>query len=628
MINIFKMCRFYSIISLLLILSGSLFGQDFKEPQSQDIALFPVQNNYRNMLHLSGIWNFKVDSLNEGEKLGWNNGFENSIPMAVPASWNEQYDFLRDYLDKGWYSTNFYVNMNWQNEQIWIRFGSISYKAKIWINGKPVGINEGGHLPFSFCINKYLNFNAENTLIVQVENEMQPTRIPVGGRNNFSMFSNNLNTSFDYFPFAGIHRDVLLYTVPNATIKNIVINTSLQDSALAKIIISKLGKATSAKIQISGNGQSFDNMIYFNNFVETSFIYIPKPRKWNLNDPYLYQCKVSLFDKNKQVDEYKLSFGIRTIRADSMHIYLNDEPIILKGFGKHEDFPIFGKGVVPPVIVKDFSLLKWIGANSFRTAHYPYDESYYDLADKLGFLIIDESPAVGLFFEDGAAAIETRKKKCLQQIETMIERDKNHPSIIMWSLANEPITNSKFNQPQTIKNIDSSAFWFFKDLFDYAKKFDPTRLATIVNLSNFLPETPHPDYSFADVIAVNLYYGWYSQYGNLKLAAAELNKEVIHLYQKTKKPIFVSEFGADTYPGMHQSNPEMFTEEYQRDLIKMNLDILSTIPFVAGYHIWTFADFKTAQGIIRFGAMNYKGVFTRDRKPKMVADYIKSVWNK
>ena len=110
----------------------------------------------------------------------------------------------------------------------------------------------------------------------------------------------------------------------------------------------------------------------------------------------------------------------------------------LVGFGRHEDFPVVGKGLLPALIVKDYALMRWIGANSFRTSHYPYSEQMMDMADRLGFMVIDETPAVGLFFlEQG---LEKRNRLCQQMIREMIDRDKNHPSVIMWSLANEPHT--------------------------------------------------------------------------------------------------------------------------------------------------------------------------------------------
>jgi beta-glucuronidase len=280
-----------------------------------------------------------------------------------------------------------------------------------------------------------------------------------------------------------------------------------------------------------------------------------------------------------------------------------------------------GKGTSEPVIVKDFSLLKWIGANSFRTSHYPYDEEYLNMADREGILIIDEIPAVGLFFDKNIAQVNQRKEMCKQQIKELINRDKNHPSVIMWSVANEPGLGSSYLKKES---SDSLSFNFFKELVTTAKNQDPSRLVTLVGAD----QEPYEWFNLVDVVCINRYFGWYSQTGNIKEGARLLNKELDVLHNKINKPIMLTEFGADAYAGMHAEVPEMFTEEYQRDFIKAYLEILDTKNFVCGAHVWCFADFKTSQGDRRFGGYNWKGVFTRDRKPKMAAYYLKAKWNK
>src|SRR5690606_21552764 len=170
---------------------------------------------------------------------------------------------------------------------------------------------------------------------------------------------------------------------------------------------------------------------------------------------------VELVQNGSVVDRYSLPIGIRTIAIEGDQLLLNGQPIYLRGFGRHEDFPITGRGLLPAVIVKDYALMKWIGANSFRTTHYPYSEEMMMLADRLGFLVIDETPAVGLFFaEEG---LDRRLALCRQYTQELIARDKNHPSVIMWSLANEPHSRRPAAKP------------FFRELYDLARELDPTR---------------------------------------------------------------------------------------------------------------------------------------------------------
>lgn len=161
-----------------------------------------------------------------------------------------------------------------------------------------------------------------------------------------------------------------------------------------------------------------------------------------------------------------------------------------------------------------------------------------------------------------------------------------------------------------------------KTLFKQVKTLDPSRLTTLVGVMG----GPSDWLTLGDVTCVNRYWGWYTNTGDIPAGAKMLSAELDRLYQKVQKPVLITEFGADTYPGMHAEQPEMFTEEYQTAFIKAYLDVADTKDFIAGMHVWAFADFKTSQAIMRFGGINYKGVFTRDRKPKMAAHYLRQRW--
>jgi len=306
-------------------------------------------------------------------------------------------------------------------------------------------------------------------------------------------------------------------------------------------------------------------------------------------------------------DSYTIPVGIRTIEVKGDNLLLNNKPIFLTGFGRHEDFPIVGRGYLPAVIIKDYSLMKWIGANSFRTSHYPYSEQMMSLADKLGFLIIDEIPAVGLTFDINY--VDTHFELCKQYSKELIARDKNHPSVIAWSLANEPHSSIKSKE-------------FFKELYDLVKKTDPSRLITVVNMMGVKERA----FEFCDILCVNRYYGWYTEPGQIYEGIKLLSQELDELYEKYKKPIILTEFGADTFPGWHAQPPEMFSEEYQMEFLKEYIATSNEKPYIVGQHVWNLCDFKTSQGVTRMNGMNYKGVFTRDRRPKMAAHYLRQIW--
>ncbi|MFN2302471.1 MAG: glycoside hydrolase family 2 TIM barrel-domain containing protein, partial [Anaerolineales bacterium] len=333
-------------------------------------------------------------------------------------------------------------------------------------------------------------------------------------------------------------------------------------------------------------------------------------KSWSPDSPYLYQLKVERVEGDHVVDQYTLPVGIRTATVDGKQLYLNGRPIYLCGFGRHEDFPISGRGLNMPVIIKDYALMKWVGANSFRTSHYPYSEQMMDLADQLGFLVIDETPAVGLFFNpDG---YEHRQRLCRQYVTEMILRDKNHPSVIAWSLANEPHSTGE------------NAKLFFKDLYELAHSLDPSRPITLVSFMGVMEAA----FEFLDFMSVNRYFGWYQESGQIDRGTEFLSNELDLLYETFHKPIMLTEFGADTIPGHHAQPPEMFSEEYQVEFLRKYIDVLRSKPYMIGEHVWNMCDFKTCQGITRMGGYNYKGVFTRDRHPKMAAHYLRDLWTR
>jgi beta-glucuronidase len=610
----------YLNLLLLLATSVTVQAQEFKAAETKNIALFPQQNETRNAINISGIWKFKKDENNAGEKEQWYNGLINSVSIAVPGSYNEQLEEMRDYLGLVWYEQTAFIPKSWTGQKIFLRIGSANHAAKVWVNGVAVGKHDGGSLPFAFDVSSYVALNANNRITIQTENILKPGRVPTGGSTSNTMFSNNPKTNYDFFPYAGLQRAVWLYSTPKNAITDVTVTTNINGADGEVIVtIKKEGAIKTGKLSLSGDNKTYESNMVFNADEAVASIKVPAAHLWNTTDPYLYNLTV-----NVGSDVYNLNIGIRTIAVTDKQILLNGKPVFLKGFGKHEDFPIFGKGLAAPVLIKDYSLLKWIGANSYRTSHYPYDEEYMNMADKEGILIIDEIPAVGLYFDNDEAMANERKAQCMLQIKELVARDKNHPAIIMWNLANEPLAK-KSNLPSgKIPSADEFSLGFFKDLYNTVKKEDKTRPATIVGVQG----GPDEWIGIGDVISINRYYGWYTQQGDIEAGAKILSKELDDLHKKYNKPIVVTEFGADTYPGMHADQPEMFTEEYQRDFIKAYLDVMDSKDFTAGAHVWAFADFKTSQGVIRFGGMNWKGVFTRDRRPKLAAHYLKSRWNK
>ena len=227
------------------------------------------------------------------------------------------------------------------------------------------------------------------------------------------------------------------------------------------------------------------------------------------------------------VDSYMLPVGIRTVRVEGTQFLINGEPFYFRGFGKHEDLNVHGRGHDDAAMVHDFSLLSWIGANSFRTSHYPYAEEVLEQADREGIVVIDETAAVGLNLGVGGGLFlggpkTTYSEETIssatqlvhrQAIEELIARDKNHPCVVLWSLANEPESHTE------------AARAYFAPLFEAARSADPSRPVGFVNMMFALPDTCTVT-ALADVVMINRYYGWYVEPGDLHAAERGLEAEL------------------------------------------------------------------------------------------------------
>ena len=571
--------------------------------------LYPIRNEYRQYLDLSGFWNFQIDPENRGRSEMWHSGLDHPRPIAVPASWNGQFDDYRDFLGPAWYQTNFDLPWGWENKQVFIRCNSINYLADIWLNGQKLGNHEGGHLPFIFDLSEHIK-SRNNNLIIRVDGQLASDRVPPGNITGseldfFPSHSENFpQTQFDFFPYCGIHRPVILYIKPKEAFEDITVITGLEgDKGLVRVAVDP--DHSQFRATLEGPEQTYTTR----GEGEVRFT-IPQPHLWGPESPYLYNLLVEMLSGEKVIDAYSLPVGIRTISVQGNQLLLNDKPIYLKGFGRHEDFPVSGRGFNPPVAIKDFSLMKWIGANSFRTSHYPYAEQVMSLADQRGFLVIDETPAVGLFFNtDG---LDRRLALCKQYLRELILRDKNHPSVIAWSLANEPHST----RPE--------AKSFFQELYNLGVSLDATRPFTLVSCMGVAEES----FKFLDFMCLNRYFGWYQESGQIERGSQFLSAELDLLYEKFQKPLILTEFGADAVPGQHALPPEMFSEEFQTVFIEAYIQVLRSKPYVIGEHIWNFADFKTSQGITRMGGYNFKGIFTRNRRPKLAAHRLRDIWTK
>ncbi len=585
--------------------------------------LYPYETETREHKKLDGIWLFLRET--EKEEITPDTAvptFDDALEMPVPASYNDitQESALRDHVGWVWYRKSFFVPSAWTEKRMVLRFGSVTHHAHVWVNGRYVTSHRGGFLPFECDLSDGTLRPGANQVTVAVDNRLTWQDLPVG---DLQYDDNGGNpgkarqlTDFDFFNYAGIHRSVILYATSHTYLDDLVVNTDSLSGTRASVsyTCSVQGNYSHLEIRLLDR----EGIIRAHCHNPSGVFSIEDAQLWSPDNPYLYVFEVRLFQDNELKDVYRLHTGLRTVDTSETEILLNGHPIYLKGFGKHEDTDILGKGYNDAVAVKDANLLKWLGANSYRTSHYPYAEELLDMADRLGFLIIDEVPAVGMhkfrtseqIFREDRVNNSTLTTHC-ETIRQLIARDKNHPSVIIWSLANEASTYETAARP------------YFERIVQTARDCDPGR--PILNAhcgcsTNCLVT------DLFDISALNRYNGWYFDTGDLEAIEDRLAEDLADWHERYKQPIIMTEYGADTIAGMHASPPVMFTEEYQVRLLEKFHSVFDRFPFVVGEHIWNFADFMTKQGVVRvFG--NRKGVLTRNRQPKMAADYLRSRWH-
>ena len=590
--------------------------------------LYPVLNAKRKRYSLDGIWNFK-----QGEYVpGVDPRLSADDLMVVPSSFNDVAveSEKRYFIGDNWYERTFAVPSFESDEELVLRFGSVTHQAKVYVNGQLLGEHIGGFTPFEVRIPEELTREKELLISVCANNILDHTTLPVGNYSEEKLpdgtVKKKVSENFDFFNYAGIQRPVQLLVLPKARIEDIVVTYDVHENdATVRVTVEHTANGGTSKVTLlDENGEVVAKG------EAGAELEIVNVRRWEVLDAYLYTAKVELFAGEELVDEYEELFGVRTVRVENGQFLVNDKPIYFKGFGKHEDSYVNGRGFNEAVNLMDLNLMKNMGANSYRTAHYPYSEEMMRLSDRMGFLVIDEVPAVGLFANFTAALSMNRRGtkpiKTWEFYQTMenhklalkelVARDKNHACVVLWSVANEP------------DGAGEGADKYFEPLVKYVKELDPQKRPTTV--VNIMMATPEQDLisPLIDVLCLNRYYGWYLNHGDIEGARVGLRKELKEWQEKyPDKPIIMTEYGADTLPGYHSNWDVPYTEEYQERFHQMSHEVFDELENFVGEHVWNFADFETnSYALIRIQG-NHKGLFTRDRNPKSIVKLFRNRWN-
>lgn len=527
--------------------------------------------------------------------------------VSLPHTWNavDGQDGGNDY-HRGtcWYVTKFQKPELEAGSQVYVEFLGASVIADVYLNGEAVAHHEGGYS--TFRVNLTDKLQEENVLAVALNN----------ADNNY-VYPQKADFTF----YGGLYRMVNLIVVPESHFEldyaggnGIAVTPTVEcdenrvptGKASVKVETWVAGNADSVVITITGEESESKTVSVVDGHAEATFE-LEHVHLWDgVDDPYLYHAKAEL----SSGDVTETTFGCRSFYTDpEKGFVLNGRVYPLRGVSRHQDRTGAGNALSYEMHKEDMEIIKEIGANTIRLAHYQHAQEFYDLCDEYGMVVWAEIPYITMHMPNGRA-------NTLSQMEELVVQNYNHPSIVCWGLSNEITAATP---------VDEDLLENHRLLNDLCHKLDKTRFTTMANV--FMQETDSPLLEIPDVNSYNLYFGWY-------LGELEQNDEFFDEYH-AKYPdrcIGFSEYGADANPQYQSTNPTHgdYSETYQTVYHEHMLKMIEERPYLWATHVWNMFDFA-ADGRDEGGkhGVNQKGLVTMDRKLKKDAFYLyKAYWNK
>lgn len=553
-------------------------------------------------MELKDNWMFVKEAENAADAAS-----KKGTAVSLPHTWNavDGQDGGNDY-HRGtcWYVTKFQKPELEAGSQVYVEFLGASVIADIYLNGEAVAHHEGGYS--TFRVNLTDKLQEENVLAVALNN----------ADNNY-VYPQKADFTF----YGGLYRMVNLIVVPESHFEldyaggnGIAVTPTVEcdenrvptGKAFVKVETWVTGNADSVVITITGEESESKTVSVVDGHAEATFE-LEHVHLWDgVDDPYLYHAKAEL----SSGDVTETTFGCRSFYTDpEKGFVLNGRVYPLRGVSRHQDRTGAGNALSYEMHKEDMEIIKEIGANTIRLAHYQHAQEFYDLCDEYGMVVWAEIPYITMHMPNGRA-------NTLSQMEELVVQNYNHPSIVCWGLSNEITAATP---------VDEDLLENHRLLNDLCHKLDKTRFTTMANV--FMQETDSPLLEIPDVNSYNLYFGWY-------LGELEQNDEFFDEYH-AKYPdrcIGFSEYGADANPQYQSTNPTHgdYSETYQTVYHEHMLKMIEERPYLWATHVWNMFDFA-ADGRDEGGkhGVNQKGLVTMDRKLKKDAFYLyKAYWNK
>lgn len=552
----------------------------------------------KDTVSLNGSWQFAMDPMKSGEGQGWYTpefASQALEPVEVPHCYSADPRYFA-YTGTAWYFKTFQSDLPAGKTRAYIRFGSVFYKTKVWVNGSNAGAHEGGYTPFEVDITPMLK-QGENVLTVQVNNEWDSTTIP-GAKTFDTIYRPHALQLYAWMNYGGITRPVSLIYRPDSYINAVKISgvpDLKTNTAVVKAMVQLKNAGTAAIRESVSFGIKYKGVTVYEtkkpqqvlvppDSTVTTWLEASLPAKdvhlWNIETPELYEATVYTRTHTTTVN-----IGIRKIEISGTKLLLNGEAVKLGGANRPTDYPGLGSTDPDSVVQKDLRAMKEAGLVFSRIAHHTASDAVMDWADRNGMLLIAEAGNWQMTTKQMADPM--MRNKYIQQLTEMMMRDWNRPSVIAYSLGNEFRSNKK-------EGID-----WVKDMGAYVRKMDPDRLITFASHTVWRGGIKKPEdeaSNYVDFISANIY--------------ADHAKNIKHIQQVYPgKPIYVSEFGIRNKPG---DEDEAARLKYLNNAMAAFRDCDQLI----GANIWTLNDYVSRYPSTDKNGYRQWGLVDEHRNPR------------
>ena len=545
----------------------------------------------RKTISLNGTWNVTIDQYDTCLRQKWFNevsvdpagrslpldySFDEWETITLPCSASLAKPELFWYEGPLVFTRRFSITEDLSRKKVFLRIGAANYTCRIFLNREYICTHNGGSTPFMWDITDRLQ--KENRILLVSDNTRVHTNVPTE------------NT--DWFNYSGVYRDIELVILPETYIRNLQVNL-IPGSEYKKIRIAAETSSETGDVTVTIPELGIQKCIKISEYRGEAII-AAAPELWSPESPKLYHIKASFGE-----DTVSDLVGFREIYVQGRDIFLNGRKIYLHGISVHEDSEKTGKALTDEERMEIIHTAKKLGANYLRLAHYPHHENMAKLCDREGLLLWEEIPVYWAIAFDNPSTYASAEN----QLAEMIFRDYNRASVIIWSVGNE--------------NPDSDErYSFMSRLADFAHNYDGTRMvsaACLVDNASISIKDRLADR--LDIIGINEYIGWYSpDYEELPQLFKNSNP---------KKPVIITEFGADATIGLHGSVDDKGTEECQAEVYRRQIEILRTIPYIKGMTPWILFDFRCPRRTAKIqGFYNRKGLIGSDHKTIKPAFYV------